>query len=87
MAAYPNPFNPVTTIYYELPAAQHVRMQIYDVTGRLVRTLVDEAIAAGPHTVVWQGRDDHGARVASGVYFVAYRTQEKTLREKLTLVK
>lgn len=85
--AYPNPFNPSTTIHYELPTAQHVQMLVYDVTGRLVRTLLRGEVAAGPHSVTWQGRDDRGARVASGVYFLTVRTGERSLRRKLSLVK
>ena len=65
----PNPFNPSTRIVYALPSAGHVSVRIFDVSGRLVRTLVDEFGGAGTHEVVWNGRDDRGALVASGVYF------------------
>ncbi len=67
---YPNPFNPVTTISYDLPEPASVNLVIYDVAGKLVRTLVAaEAVGAGRHEQVWNGRDDAGQNVAAGVYF------------------
>jgi len=66
----PNPFNPTTTITYDVPAeGVKISLKIYDATGRLVRTLVDESRSAGSHDVTWDGRDGFGAPVASGVYF------------------
>jgi hypothetical protein len=66
----PNPFNPSTTIRYELGRASgQVKLQIFDVSGRLVNTLVDGAQQEGPHSVQWNGLDDNGQRVATGAYF------------------
>jgi hypothetical protein len=65
----PNPFNPVTTIAYDLPKACTVSLRIYDVKGELVRALVDERQDIGMKQVVWDGRDNRGHAVASGVYF------------------
>jgi hypothetical protein len=65
----PNPFNPVTTVTYGVPTDASVRLAIYSVAGRLVRTLVDGEVGAGYRTVVWDGRDDRGREVGSGVYF------------------
>ncbi len=66
----PNPFNPMTTIRYELPTAETVRLAIYDTSGRLVRVLVDGARQeAGVHTASWDGRDALGKDLASGVYY------------------
>jgi flagellar hook assembly protein FlgD len=65
----PNPFNPTTTIAFDLASAGRVQLRIYDVTGKLVRTLVDESRPAGRYTETWTGIDVVGARVASGVYF------------------
>jgi len=66
----PNPFNPVTTISYDLPVpVPRVRLRIYDLRGRLVKTLTDDHQMAGVKSVVWNGRDDHGGAVASGAYF------------------
>jgi len=64
----PNPFNPQTTIRFELPEAAHARLAIYTTAGQLVRTLVDGEVAAGPHEVAWDGRDASGREASSGVY-------------------
>ncbi len=65
----PNPFNPATEIRFTLPADQAVRLAVYDVSGRLVRTLVDETRLAGDHAARWDGTDRSGRAVASGTYF------------------
>ena len=67
---YPNPFNPTTTIRYYITQRVHVSLRIYNVAGQLVRTLVDEAQSPRTEgfTVVWDGRNDHGGPVSSGVY-------------------
>ncbi len=66
--AYPNPFNPSTTIRYGLPAASEVVLEVYNVQGQRVRRLVAGHQTAGWHEVVWDGRGDHGQRLGSGVY-------------------
>jgi hypothetical protein len=83
----PNPFNPSTTIAFEVPAAEHVRLQIYDVAGRLVRTLVDERLEPDYYDVPWDGRNDVGRNVGSGVYFYQLRASDRTLRNKLVLMR
>jgi hypothetical protein len=71
---YPNPFNPITTISYQVAAGGGmVTLRIFDVSGRLVRTLVNERQPEGIRQVVWNGANDGGAPVASGIYF--YRMQ------------
>ena len=65
---YPNPFNPVTTIQYDIPEASLVRMDVYDILGRKVRTLVNHQHQAGYHAVMWNGQNDHGVPVATGMY-------------------
>jgi subtilisin-like proprotein convertase family protein len=84
---YPNPFNPSTTISYDLPRAGHVQLQIYDVAGRLVRTLVDENRAAATHREVWDGRDNRGRGVASGVYYYRVTSGSHTATAKMMLLK
>jgi parallel beta-helix repeat protein len=81
---YPNPFNPSTAIAYTVPAAGgQVRLSVYDLTGRLVRVLVDGAQPGGKHVAVWNGRDDRGQGLGSGVYFYrleiggGYRVERK----------
>jgi hypothetical protein len=84
---HPNPFNPATTIEYSTPAAGPVRLNIYDVSGRLVKTLVDEETPAGPHKQTWNGRNNAGSVVSAGVYFARLEFQGKQLSRKLILLK
>lgn len=67
--AWPNPFNPSTTISFSLRSADHVRLGVYDLRGRLVTMLVDGPVAAGSHEVQWHGRDHAGVPSPSGAYF------------------
>ena len=83
----PNPFNPVTSIMYALPAPGHVRLAVYDAAGRLVATLVDEYAKAGPHATAWDSRNDRGVEVASGVYFCRLEASGRTLTKKMVLLK
>lgn len=83
----PNPFNPSTTIRYILPSRGHLRVSIYDVSGRLVTTLVDESQSAGTHGVEWKGTDAVGTRVSSGVYLVRIEAGKQTLSRKMVLLK
>ncbi len=85
---YPNPFNPSTTITFQLPEAGYVTMQVYDLTGKVVNTLVGEYRPAGYHQVVWNGKNSRGAPVATGVYF--YRIvvgQSYAETRKMVLIK
>ncbi len=65
---YPNPFNPTTTIGFATAGAAHVGLKVYDIRGRLVRTMIDRDLPAGEHAAVWDGRDNRGRRVGSGSY-------------------
>lgn len=85
--AVPNPFNPSTRINYSLAEAGKVQLAIYDVAGRLVRTLVDDVLAAGDHQVRWDGRNDSGRTVASGAYFSILRSGDLTQRQRMMLMK
>ena len=82
----PNPFNPSTSINYELPADSHVMLSVYDLSGRLVRVLEDSQMAAGEHSVRWDGRDGQGLAQASGMYFVRLNAGGTTGLRKITLV-
>jgi hypothetical protein len=84
---HPNPFNPQTTINYELAAPATVELDIYDVKGALVRRLVRESMPAGRHAAVWNGQDDSGARVASGVYLVQFNASASHDIRKLVMLK
>ena len=72
---YPNPFNPSTTIRFGLPQASNVTLRLYDALGREVATLMNEQHAAGYVQVTWNGMNNSGARVASGVYFYRVEAQ------------
>ncbi len=86
LANVPNPFNPSTTINYELPYDAQVRVSVYDLSGRLVKTLEDGQRIAGQHSVQWNGRDSQGSAQASGMYFVRLNAGGKTGIRKITLV-
>ncbi|HOX26165.1 MAG TPA: FlgD immunoglobulin-like domain containing protein [Candidatus Krumholzibacteria bacterium] len=83
----PNPFNPSTTIAFTLPHGGRVSLRVFDVRGRLVRTLVDGERAAGAHAVDWNGRDDRGAQAASGVYLYQLEAAGQTRQRSMLLVK
>lgn len=86
--AYPNPFNPATTLGYELPAPAVVQLTIHDLAGRVVRTLVaGQLVAAGVHEVPWNGRDDAGRAVAAGVYFYRLQAGQHVQTRRMALVK
>jgi len=85
--AWPNPFNPHTTVAFELARNDHVRLTIYDVQGRTIRNLVDGELPAGRHTAVWQGRDDNGRSVSSGIYFARLQAPRGQGLTKLVLLK
>ncbi len=82
----PNPFVSKTTIYYNLRVGGDVRLTIYDMTGRLVYTLVEGYIEAGEHTVVWDGGDGRGRRLAQGVYFYKIQSGNQTENRKIILI-
>jgi hypothetical protein len=81
----PNPFNPTTTLAFDLPAAGVARLDIYDVAGHRVRTLVSGHLDAGEHRVVWDGRDARGVRVGSGIYFSRLQAGETARVRKMVL--
>ena len=83
----PNPFNAHTRIAFDLPESGPVRVAIYGMDGRRIRVLVRGALEAGAHEVVWDGRDDRGANVASGTYVCRVQTARESLALKLGLVK
>jgi len=83
----PNPFNPLTTIAYQLPETAHVSIRVYSVAGRLVTTLRDRVEEAGRRSVVWDGTNDRGEHVGSGVYFCSMSAGEFTDHKIMVLLK
>ena len=84
---YPNPFNPATTIEYSLPRRSYVIVDIFNILGRKVRTLVDREEPAGSYTVVWDGKSARGQLVSTGVYFYRFRAEDHVETKKMLLLK
>lgn len=84
---YPNPFNPSTTIKYDLPEAGHVRLSVYNQLGQPVRTLVNRHLTAGYQAVVWDGRDAYGRQVSTGIYFYRLEANGFTQSKKMVFLK
>jgi hypothetical protein len=84
---YPNPFNPSTTIKYYVPYASHVKIIIYDLLGRQIRTLFNDFVVAGIQSIEWDGTNSYGKRVSSGVYFYQLKTESGfTKTQKMVLI-
>ncbi|MDP6418026.1 MAG: S8 family serine peptidase [Candidatus Krumholzibacteria bacterium] len=83
---YPNPFNPKTTIRFELDKAGPVLLEVYDVGGRLLKTLENGSLPAGPQERSWDGRDNNGRAMASGVYFAKLHTGDRSLSHRMVLL-
>ena len=84
---YPNPFNPSTTIKYSLMTDTHVSLNVYDINGRKIKTLINRYEQAGHKTITWQGENDSGKKVASGTYIYQLKTKEFTSAAKLVLLR
>jgi hypothetical protein len=87
IAAYPNPFSPSTTITFELSETMPVTVEVFDVTGRKVRTLQDGILGAAQHAVTWSGINDAGQRVTPGVYFCRLVAGNVLRTAKMSLLK
>ena len=87
LTAFPNPFNPSTTIAYTLPSKGLVSLVVYNLAGQKVRTLADSPMASGRHTIVWDGIDDNGNTVAAGVYLTRLTAGNSVATGKMVLVK
>lgn len=84
---YPNPFNPSTTIAYSLPTYGKVRLDIYNIKGQLVKTLLNQDMEAGLHSAVWNGKDMNNKAVASGIYFYRLSSPQMTQTKRMLLMK
>jgi hypothetical protein len=84
---YPNPFNPTTTIRYSLAKKSDVSLEIYNTLGQRIRTLFSGERTTGEYEVVWDGTNDNGGHVASGVYFYRLRTAEFNSVRKLVMIR
>jgi 5'-nucleotidase / UDP-sugar diphosphatase len=84
---YPNPFNPQTEIAYTLPTDTDVKLTVYDLLGQKIKVLVDDHENAGAQSVIWDGTNDKGDKVSSGIYFYNLQAGEKSDTKKMTLMK
>ena len=84
---YPNPFNPTTSIRFNVPVAGNAKIDIYNVKGQHIKTLVDDNFTAGSHTTVWNGEDSNNRATASGVYFYRLQTNGLTETKRMVLMK
>lgn len=84
---YPNPFNPTTTINYSINEKGIVRLQVYNILGQLVRTLVNQTVSAGNYSIVWDGKNDSGTMVSSGVYIYILTSNIKRIAKRMVLLK
>ena len=84
---FPNPFNSTITIQYAIPSKSHVKMVIYDMLGREITTLKDNLVSAGLHETVWDGRNNEGLLVGSGVYLYQFKAGKYTNQGKVVLLK
>ena len=84
---YPNPFNPQTTLQFDLAEPSEVTLQIFDLSGRRICTLVHQEMLAGSHEQIWEGRNDHGRAVPSGVYFARLQAGWDVRMRKIALLK
>jgi len=87
MQNFPNPFNPTTEIVFALPKTEKVTLAIYDVLGRKVRTLLDRQFQPGQYSVSWDGTDQWGRPVASGIYLYRLQTSDFTKVRKMAFIK
>lgn len=84
---FPNPFNPSTTLSFSLPSEMVCKLEVYNVRGQKVKTLLNESLQSGRHTIVWDGKDANGKSVSSGVYFYRLDTPNRTQTSKMLLMK
>jgi hypothetical protein len=84
---YPNPFNPETRISFAITEDSNVRIEIFNVKGQLVKTLIDEYLKAGPHSVVWNGSDNNNTRAATGIYLYRMTAGDKVINRKMIMMK
>jgi len=84
---HPNPFTPSTTINYSIPKEGNVIINIYNIKGQIVKTLVSESMKSGIHSIVWNGDDQNGKKVSAGLYFTRMQANGKTLTNKMLMLK
>jgi hypothetical protein len=84
---FPNPFNPKTAIRFSLSSSEHVSLAVYDISGRLVKELVNGQMAVGNHEIIWDGKSNTGSKAASGVYFYKMSAGDYSATDKMVMLK
>jgi len=84
---FPNPFNPITTITFELPEETYVNLDIFDISGKIIKSLISEYKASGVHKIEWDGRDALGNQVSSGVYFYRLKSEKFNNTRRMLLIR
>ena len=84
---YPNPFNPSTAIEFSIAAEGFVSLNVYDITGRMISTIVEGNLSTGYHSVVWNGIDNNGMAVSAGIYIYALQTETSSITRKMVFMK
>jgi len=87
MQNYPNPFNPTTLIRFSIVEKSRVTLQIFDAEGKAIATLLNDVVEPGPREILWDGRDNRGNQVSSGVYFCRLRASGRTLSKKMVMIR
>ena len=87
MYNHPNPFNPTTTISFSIPEESEVKLNVYNIKGQKVKTLINEQYSKGSHSIIWNGTDDNGKSVSSGIYFYKFKTGNFEKTKKMILMK
>jgi hypothetical protein len=80
---YPNPFNATTTIDFKLETEQHIRASVYDLSGKIVKTLADRVFSSGENSLQWDGTDEGGTKVPRGLYFYVLRSKDRQMSKKM----
>jgi len=84
---YPNPFNPTTTIMFNLPKDSKVEIDIYNIKGQKVKSLISDDFIAGKHKLIWNGTNNFNKKVSSGIYFYRLKTNQGIINKKMLLLK
>jgi hypothetical protein len=85
--SYPNPFNPVATIIFDVPQQSSIKLWVYDIAGRVVATLVDREMTAGSHRILWDGKNNRGIGLASGIYLLRLEAGDFVATRKMVLLR
>ena len=83
---HPNPFNPITQINYQLSKNSYIKIEVYDMMGKLVKTLVDEFQSPGYRSIKWNGQNFENQKVSSGVYFYSLQSESFSATKKMILL-